>query len=355
MLFSLLALCGFAFATRDPMGGEPYAVASIEKVEPKPDRVETPAAPQSVGAPAEPAEPPSIAEQLEAESGIVVHRGPGTPPGAKILQVPDDPASAPGKLDRTLSESSRHGVLPVISADGRRPLDVYARPLDEGKAGKKPRIAIIVGGLGIGESITNRAIRRLPGEVTLAFAPYGGQLSRQVARARENGHEVMLHAPMEPYDYPTMIPARRLWFRGQKPGATQDRLHWLMSRFQGYVGVVNFMGAKFMSSDQDFQIVASELARRGLGFIQDGSTVDDGAAALMRANGGAAARADVVIDITTEAKEIDASLARLEAIAKEKRPCDRHGGGVAGQHRAAGGVDERTFRQRHRAGFPPAR
>jgi uncharacterized protein len=105
---------------------------------------------------------------------------------------------------------------------------------------------------------------------------------------------------------------------GQKPGTTQDRLYWLMSRFQGYVGIMNFMGARFMSSDQDFQIVAKEMARRGLGFLHDASVKDDGAMALVRANGGAAAGADLVIDLVGESKAIDLALSKLEAIAKQK-------------------------------------
>ncbi len=317
---ALLGAIGFAAATADPMGGEPYAVAAIKQAETPGERIESsqvmpaPAATPDAGQ-----QDVSTAEQLENESGITVHRGQGSAPQAVIIQVPDaDAASKPGAPEKALSQSSRHGTLPVISADGRRPLDVYARPVKADIAAKRPQIAIIVGGLGIGQAVTQRAIRKLPPEVTFAFAPYGGDLSRQISRARDDGHEIMLHAPMEPYDYPDNDPGPQTLVSGQKPGVTQDRLYWLMSRFQGYVGVMNFMGARFMASDQDFQVVAKELSQRGLGFIHDASVKDDGASALMRANGGAAASADLQIDLVAEPDDIDKALERLEALAREK-------------------------------------
>ena len=59
----------------------------------------------------------------------------------------------------------------MIGADGRKPMDVYARPFD--RTDPRPKIAIIVGGLGLGEAVTQAAVDRLPEGVTLAFTPYG--------------------------------------------------------------------------------------------------------------------------------------------------------------------------------------
>ena len=100
----------------------------------------------------------------------------------------------------------------------------------------------MVGGLGIGANTTADALRKLPGPMTLAFAPYGGDLERQAARAREAGHEVMLQVPMEPFDYPDNDPGPHTLLTSIDAGQNLDRLHWLMSRFQGYVGIVNSMG-----------------------------------------------------------------------------------------------------------------
>ena len=44
-----------------------------------------------------------------------------------------------------------------------------------------------------------------------------------------------------------------------------------MSRFQGYVGIVGAMGARFTASEQSFAPILRETAKRGLIFVDDGS------------------------------------------------------------------------------------
>ena len=45
-----------------------------------------------------------------------------------------------------------------------------------------------------------------------------------------------------------------------------------MSRFQGYVGIVNYMGARFTASEQALAPVLRETAKRGLIYVDDGSS-----------------------------------------------------------------------------------
>ena len=76
--------------------------------------------------------------------------------------------------------------------------------------------------------------------------PTGAASSGRSTRARETGHEVILQIPMEPFDYPDNDPgtAHAAHLDRQRE-QNLDRLHWLMSRFQGYVGIVNYMGGSF--------------------------------------------------------------------------------------------------------------
>ena len=64
----------------------------------------------------------------------------------------------------------------------------------------------MVGGLGLNADGTANAIARLPGAVSLGFAPYGDDLEREAAAAREAGHEILLQAPMESFAYPADNP-----------------------------------------------------------------------------------------------------------------------------------------------------
>jgi polysaccharide deacetylase 2 family uncharacterized protein YibQ len=81
-------------------------------------------------------------------------------------------------------ENSRHGAIPKVAPDGTRPAETYARPVKP-QAGRadQPRVAIVIEGLGIGANSTSEALARMPAAVTFAFAPYGTDLERWVARA----------------------------------------------------------------------------------------------------------------------------------------------------------------------------
>ena len=69
------------------------------------------------------------------------------------------------------------------------------------------------------------------------------------------------------------------------PAAEQniDRLYWHLSRIQGYAGLANFMGARFVATDAVMAPVIREAAKRGLGYLDDGSTPRSAAPALAAA------------------------------------------------------------------------
>ena len=106
-----------------------------------------------------------------------------------------------------ITEDSPDGPLPKIAANGRKASELYAKQaLMSDLQGDGPRIALVIGGMGLSEKLTRKAINDLPANVTFAFAPYGNNLQAQVDRARDNGHEVYLQLPMEPLGYPVNNP-----------------------------------------------------------------------------------------------------------------------------------------------------
>jgi hypothetical protein len=127
----------------------------------------------------------------------------------------------------------------------------------------------------------------------------------------------MLQVPMEPFDYPDSDPGPHTLLAAAKPADTLDHLHWSMARFTGYVGVMNYMGAKLTSDERALGPILRELGGRGLGFLDDGSSSRSVVTAL--AGQTPAARADLVLDAVPRADLIDKALARLEAIAASGR------------------------------------
>ncbi len=183
-------------------------------------------------------------------------------PAETPLSAAPDPALLEKNPDGTL------GKLPVIAKDGRMARTVYARPTAD--TGDKPKVAVIVSGLGLSRAVTMAAIRQLPGAVTLAFDVYAPGLDKWVARARKSGHEVLLTLPMEPDDFPYEDPGPLGLFSNLDEKANLSRLKSMLERMPGYVGLLTVMGSKFSSVETLIKPVLEVLNKRGL-IIVDGS------------------------------------------------------------------------------------
>ena len=181
-----------------------------------------------------------------------------------------------------------------------------------------PVVAIVVGGLGVGAAKTTDAIMKLPPAVTLAFTPYGSDPAKLAERARAQRHEILLQIPMEPFDYPDNDPGPQTLLTTLDAEQNLDRLYWHLSRFQGYAGIANFMGARFVVADAVMQPIVREAAKRGLGYLDDGSAPRSVASSMAAGLSMPFAKADLGIDAVPTAVEIDRALVRLEGLAKER-------------------------------------
>jgi polysaccharide deacetylase 2 family uncharacterized protein YibQ len=302
-------------------GGEPYAIAPITRAETPKAGAKSPAV-VSAERPATPKD--STAAPPGARTVTIIDGKSGARQEFVIKDAPDDaPAASVGKtdiakIDPKLVENGRYGPLPKIAADGTRPLDAYAAPAALAADRRAARIAIVIGGLGISTAATGEAIAKLPQSVTLGFAPYGNDLAKLVARARGTGHEVVLQLPMEPFDYPDNDPGPQTLLSSASNEQNTDRLHWLMSRIQGYVGVMNYMGARFTSAEKALSPVLRDVGQRGLLYLDDGSSPRSVAAQTADATKTPFLKADLVLDTSPSWGDIDSALAKLEVIAAAK-------------------------------------
>jgi uncharacterized protein len=315
-----LGLCLFVFVmwgalVEDPLGGEPMAVVTVDaRAGAQGDKPGNGASPDIAANGASTttlkSESPSGKRTVTIIDGISGQRQEVTVP------TPID-AKPIADIDDRLLETSRHGKIPRISIDGVRAADLYARPLDPTKT-NVPRIALVITGLAVSGATTSEALAKLPSPVTFAFTPYGTDVDRVVDRARGEGHEILLQVPMEPFDYPDNDPGPQTLLISLAPEQNIDRLQWSMSRFQGYVGVTNYMGARFTGNDQAFTPVLREIAKRGLIYVDDGTSPRSLASQIAGANVMPYAKASVVLDAVPTPTEIDRALGRLEAMAKDK-------------------------------------
>jgi uncharacterized protein len=300
----------WAAVVKDPLGGEPSVVVAL------PD-MHVPAKPEGGGEPK--TNPEAAATPAAAPAGSqTVTIIDGSSGKTQDVQVPSAEANRAATVDSKLLETSRHGQIPRIGLDGTKVMAAYAAPAaippDKSSA---PRIALIVGGLGISGAATAEAMAKLPAAVTFGFAPYGGDLARLTGRSRSEGHELLLQIPMEPFDYPDNDPGPQTLLTTLSPDQNVDRMHWLMSRMQGYVGVVPYMGARFTATEGSLAPVLRETAKRGLLFVDDGSSPRSLAGQIAGANSLPFVKVDLVLDVVPTPSEIDRALVRLEATARE--------------------------------------
>jgi polysaccharide deacetylase 2 family uncharacterized protein YibQ len=322
-----VSLIAFVIITGNRDSGEPFAIARIEQEKALTPATAAPAAvvassaqDQATGA-ASDARANSSTAETERASGVKVTRPFGADsPNALVIRVPE-----PGTLhlkpapDPRLVEKSRYGMLPRIGADGTRPADIYARPVLSSAKLKTgaPRIAIFIGGMGLSRATTQEAIDKLPGAVTLAFAPYGVEVEAQAARARESGHEILLQLPMGTFSADDADPGPHTLHSDRAPEAIVDDLHWLMTRFPGYAGMTNFLGARFTADEAALAPVLRETRERGLFYVDDASSPRSVADAIAARADLPFARADMVLDADAAPDSVDASLSRLEALARK--------------------------------------
>jgi polysaccharide deacetylase 2 family uncharacterized protein YibQ len=246
-------------------------------------------------------------------SGNAEEKAPGDKDAADATVAP----VAMAGVNPRLLEQTRYGMIP-IAAEGLTPFTAYAAGADRARAAKVPIVSIVIGGLGVGAAKTTDAIMKLPPAVTLAFTPYGSDPAKLAERARAQHHEILLQIPMEPYDYPDNDPGPQTLLAALGPEQNLDRLYWHLGRLQGYAGIANFMGARFIATDAAMQPVMREAAKRGLGFFDDGLAPRSVAGALAASQAMPFVKADVAIDAVPTSAEIDRALAKLEDLAKDR-------------------------------------
>jgi polysaccharide deacetylase 2 family uncharacterized protein YibQ len=200
------------------------------------------------------------------------------------------------------------GPLPIIAQDGRTPAQAYARPFTPNG---RPKVSLVIGGLGLNARATRQAIETLRPEITLSFVVYAEGLQGWIDMARAHGHEVLLETPMEPVDYPENDPGPFTLMAGGQPPETVKKLEWILSRATGYFGLTNYLGSRFLGVDSAYDAFASSVRGRGLAFVDDGT-------AARRGGGMARATAERVIDDRLSGPAIDQQLTALEAGALQR-------------------------------------
>jgi hypothetical protein len=184
------------------------------------------------------------------------------------------------------------------------------------RADNRPKIALIVSELGLMPKITDRAITELPGAVTLAFSPYGTDIKAWMKKARALNHELLMQLPMEPLFYPNSDPGPWAILASKPWEENSKQLALVADTGESYVGFLAYMGGKFLSIDGAMRPLLEDVKKRGLIFIDNGSTPGSIAGKIAAEIKSPFAAAAINIDSDPAKSIIIAKLQELETQAK---------------------------------------
>jgi polysaccharide deacetylase 2 family uncharacterized protein YibQ len=255
--------------------------------------------------------PPRHAEKLP---------GPSAAPSDGTPVVPAPQLARPAK---PTEEAALRPPLPMPPPTAAKPTWLrYAVPAPP--TGNRPLVAIVLDDLGL-DRVRTAAATRLRGPLTMSFMTYASDLGTQTQAARQAGHELLLHVPMEAVDRQA-DPGPHGLLAELSRDEIIERLRWGLGRFDGFVGINNHMGSKFTSDERGMEPVMEELRARGLLFLDSRTSPFSAGLRLAIAFGVPHAARDVFLDDDQTPPAIANQLARVEQFARQ------HGSAIAIGH-----------------------
>ena len=234
----------------------------------------------------------------------------GTPPKTMIAQL-----SAPmpaGKDDVVFEEPSLFGPgeqakTPGKEADG-------CAPADTGK--ELPRVAIIIDDMGHHHQL-GAALLALEMNLTFSFLPQAPFSREQGKQAWQQGHDILVHMPMEALD-PAWDPGPGTLYLADPLAEVARKVAQNMASVPHAVGINNHMGSRYTESEAAMRQFFKLLAGQHLLFVDSGTSSASVAMETARAMGFKAARRHVFLDNVQSQEDICRQLKQLVSEASER-------------------------------------
>ncbi|MCU0234309.1 MAG: divergent polysaccharide deacetylase family protein [Thermoanaerobaculales bacterium] len=140
------------------------------------------------------------------------------------------------------------------------------------------------------------AVIALPDEVGVAVLPFLPKSTETASALHKAGHEVWLHLPMEPENYPANDPGPGAILVSMDTASLRTAVHSAATSVPFAVGVNNHMGSRATADLKTMTWVMQELSARDLAFIDSRTTTKTTAELAARAQGVPFGRRHVFLD-----------------------------------------------------------
>ena len=247
-------------------------------------------------------------------------------------------AEEPGR--RTLKKELKEGIISKAQKSVERPkslpiLDqfkkkkVFDSKQDERISGaswmahavpfenieNKPLVSIVLDDMGLNQFHSDWAVS-LKAPLTLSYLPYAKNLANQTQSARAEGHELLIHLPMEPRGNADPGPGALMVNMDQIE--IKKRLARALYLFPGAIGVNNHMGSLFTADQRVMSLVLTQIKSSGQLFLDSLTTSNSLVAQLGDKLNVPVVSRDVFLDDIDKEDEIVRRLREVERVALDK-------------------------------------
>lgn len=245
----------------------------------------------------------------------------GAPPAPLIITRLPQPEPVPNIRPNTAALPEAPDEVPDAPADIKKiEKEILAwkenAQISPDSFSKKPKIVIIIDDLGLSHK-SAKEIADLQGPLTMAFLPYAGGLKETTSYARQKGHELLIHVPMQPLNGkldpgPVALTTDMSWPDFDK------KLAIIFKSFDGYVGINNHMGSRLTQNKPAMKRLMRSLKEKGLLFVDSKTIATSVAADTARNHFVPYGERDVFLDHYTSLEAVRQSLKLTEQIARAK-------------------------------------
>jgi polysaccharide deacetylase 2 family uncharacterized protein YibQ len=195
-----------------------------------------------------------------------------------VAVKPAEPTPVPSPTPKPQPAPDARGRLAILLDDGGQKLDLVA------------------------------AAAALPVEVGFAILPFLPKSAETATALYDAGHEIWLHLPMEPENYPANDPGPGAVLMAMNSDDLRTTIHSAINNIPHVVGVNNHMGSKATADLKTMTWIMQELKSRGMAFIDSRTTIHTVAEEAARAQGVPTNRRHVFLDNERSAAAIRVQL-----------------------------------------------
>lgn len=178
------------------------------------------------------------------------------------------------------------------------------------------KVAIIIDDLGYDLDFAEKLLQ-LDAPISFSILPELRYSKQIAARAKELNHDVLLHLPMEPNDYPSKNPGPGALLSRMSLRELEEQLLKNLDAIPYLGGINNHMGSKLTEDEKIMSLVMEKIKSRGLFFLDSRTSPKTVAYKIAREYSIKAAERNIFLDNNGDVEMISEQIIKLGEIAME--------------------------------------